>query len=76
MYLGSTTFTEMWHNGVKVKFKNRSTEYGMMRDAHQVVLTFTLSLSEPQPLSGQTHIFSTFDLSYLWSICIMTRTVL
>ncbi|MDI5829309.1 DUF1007 family protein, partial [Salmonella enterica subsp. enterica serovar Kentucky] len=44
--LGQHYFTEVWRNGAKVKFKNRPTEYGMTRDAHQAVLTFTLPLAE------------------------------
>lgn len=71
--LGQHYFTEVWRNGAKVKFKNRPTEYGMTRDAHQAVLTFTLPLAEPQPLSGQTYTFSTFD-PLIMSICIMTVT--
>ncbi|CBG89223.1 DUF1007 family protein [Citrobacter rodentium] len=62
--LGQHYFTEMWHNGQRVKFKNRPAEYGMAREALQAVLTFTLPLAEPQPLSGQTFTFSTFDPSY------------
>ena len=30
--LGQHYFTEFWHNGQKVKFLNRPTEYGMTRD--------------------------------------------
>lgn len=33
--LGQHYFTEFWHNGQKVKFMNRPTEYGMSRDGHQ-----------------------------------------
>jgi len=62
--LGQHYFTEVWHNGQKVKFKNRPTEYGMAREAHQAVLTFTLPLAEPQPLAGQTYMISTFDPTY------------
>lgn len=62
--LGQHYFTEMWHNGQRVKFTNRPTEYGMARDAHQAVLTFVLPLAKPQPLSGQRYTFSTFDPSY------------
>ncbi|WP_233628409.1 DUF1007 family protein [Citrobacter amalonaticus] len=62
--LGQHYFTEMWHNGQRVKFKNRPTEYSMERDEHQAVLTFVLPLAEPQPLSGQRYTFSTFDPSY------------
>ena len=62
--LGQHYFSEMWHNGQRVKFKNRPMEYGMTRDEHQAVLTFILPLAEPQPLSGQRYTFSTFDPSY------------
>lgn len=62
--LGQHYFTEMWHNGQRVKFQNRPTEYGMTRDEHQAVLTFVLPLAKPQPLSGQRYTFSTFDPSY------------
>ncbi|WP_039055904.1 DUF1007 family protein [Enterobacter sp. Bisph1] len=62
--LGQHYFTEVWHNGQKIKFLNRPTEYGMERVGHQAVLTFILPLAEPQPLSGQQYRFSTFDPTY------------
>lgn len=62
--LGQHYFTEFWHNGQKVKFLNRPTEYGMSREDHQAVLTFVLPLAQPQPLAGQKYTFSTFDPSY------------
>ena len=62
--LGQHYFTEFWHNGEKVKFLNRPTQYGMTRHEHQAVLTFILPLAEPQPLAGQKYTFSTFDPSY------------
>lgn len=62
--LGQHYFTEVWHNGQKVKFLNRPTEYGLAREAHQAVLTFILPLAEPQPLKGQKYTFSTFDPTY------------
>ena len=62
--LGQHYFTEFWHNGQKVKFLNRPTEYGMSRDGHQAVLTFVLPLAHPQPLAGQKYTFSTFDPTY------------
>lgn len=62
--LGQHYFTEVWHRGQKVKFKNRPTEYGMAREEHQAVLTFVLPLAQPQPLTGQTYLISTFDPSY------------
>ena len=62
--LGQHYFTEVWHDGKKVKFKNRPTEYGMKREEHQAVLTFVLPLAEAQPLSGQKYTISTFDPTY------------
>lgn len=62
--LGQHYFTEFWHNGQKVKFLNRPSEYGMSREGHQAVLTFVLPLAHPQPLAGQTYTFSTFDPTY------------
>lgn len=62
--VGQHYFTEMWHNGERVKFNNRPVEYAMAREGHQAVLTFTLPLAEPQPLRGQTYLFSTYDPSY------------
>ncbi|MBM3071392.1 DUF1007 family protein [Lelliottia sp. RWM.1] len=62
--LGQHYFTEFWHDGKKVKFLNRPTEYGMSREGHQAVLTFILPLAEPQLLAGQKYTFSTFDPTY------------
>ncbi|NIY48994.1 DUF1007 family protein [Cedecea colo] len=62
--LGQHYFTEFWHNGEKVKFNNLPTEYSLARVKHQAVLTFTLPLAHPQPLSGQTYTFATFDPTY------------
>lgn len=62
--LGQHYFTEVWHNGQKVKFQNRPLSYGLAREGHKAVLTFILPLAEPQPLSGQTYTFSTYDPTY------------
>ncbi|MDQ4428975.1 DUF1007 family protein [Yokenella regensburgei] len=62
--LGQHYFTEVWHDGKKVKFENRPDGYGLAREGHQAVLTFTLPLAEPQPLAGQTYTFSTYDPTY------------
>jgi ABC-type uncharacterized transport system substrate-binding protein len=62
--LGQHYGTEVWHNGKKVKFENRPDGYGLAREGHQAVLTFTLPLAEPQPLAGQTYTFSTYDPTY------------
>lgn len=62
--LGQHYFSEVWHNGQKVKFLNRPTEYGMEREEHQAVLTFILPLAQPQPLSGQKYTLATFDPTY------------
>jgi ABC-type uncharacterized transport system substrate-binding protein len=62
--LGQHYFTEVWHNGQKVKFLNRPLHYGMEREGHQAVLTFALPFAVPQTLSGQTYTVSTFDPTY------------
>ena len=62
--LGQHYFTEFWHNGKKVKFDNLPADYGLAREGHQAVLTFTLPLANPQKLAGQTYTFSTFDPTY------------
>lgn len=62
--LGQHYFTEVWHNGEKVKFINLPPEYSLARAGHQAVLTFILPLAHPQPLKGQTYTFSTFDPTY------------
>lgn len=62
--LGQHYFSELWHNGQRVKFDNRPDGYGLERDGLQAVLTFTLPLATPQPIAGQTFTFSTFDPAY------------
>ncbi len=62
--LGQHYFTEVWHNGKKVTFRDRPTSYSLARENHQAVLSFVLPLATPQPLAGQTYTFSTFDPSY------------
>lgn len=62
--LGQHYFTEIWHNGEKVKFMNLPAEYGLASENHQAILTFVLPLAHPQPLKGQTYVFSTFDPTY------------
>lgn len=57
-------FTEFWHGASKVKFQDRPTAYGLSREGHKAVLTFTLPLAQPQPLRGQTYRFSTYDPTY------------
>jgi ABC-type uncharacterized transport system substrate-binding protein len=55
--LGQHYFTEVWHNGQKVKFQNRPLSYGLAREGHKAVLTFILPLAEPQPLVGRRILF-------------------
>lgn len=62
--IGQHYFTEVWHNGKKVTFLPVPTAYGMAREGHQAVLTFTLPLTKPQPLAGQRFTISTFDPTY------------
>lgn len=62
--LGQHYFSEIWHNGQKVKFLDRPAEYGMEREGYQAVLTFILPLATPQPLKGQQFTFTTYDPGY------------
>lgn len=71
--LGQHYFTEFWHNGQKVKFLNRPTEYGMTRDGHQAVLTFILPLAHPQRWPGRSTGFPRLTQPTM-SICITPRT--
>ncbi len=65
--LGQHYFSELWHNGQRVKFANRPAGYGLEREGLQAVLTFTLPLATPQPVAGQTFTFSTFDPTLYYS---------
>ena len=62
--LGQHYFTELWHGGKKVKFENRPSAYGLAREGHKAVLTFTLPLAAPQPLAAASYAFATFDPTY------------
>jgi ABC-type uncharacterized transport system substrate-binding protein len=62
--LGQHYFSELWHNGQRVKFANRPDGYGLARSGMQAVLSFTLPLATPQPIAGQTFTLSTFDPTY------------
>ena len=42
----------------------RAHPHSFITITNQLVLTFTLPLAKPQPLAGQTYIFSTFDPTY------------
>ena len=71
--LGQHYFTEFWHNGQRVKFLNRPTEYGMTRDGHQAVLTFPARWRTLSRWPGRSTRFPRLTLPTM-SICIMTRT--
>nr|WP_024965395.1 DUF1007 family protein [Pantoea sp. IMH] len=62
--LGQHYFSEFWHEGKKVKFGNLPPFYQLSRQGHRAVLDFILPLGEPQPLTGQRYVFSTFDPTY------------
>ncbi|BAE73463.1 hypothetical protein SGGMMB4_00480 [Sodalis glossinidius str. 'morsitans'] len=62
--LGQHYFSELYHQGKRVKFDNLPPEYHLSREGHKAVLDFVLPLAEPQPLTGQTFTLSTFDSSY------------
>lgn len=66
--LGQHYFTEFWHNGQKVKFAATPQDYALAREGHQAVLTFTLPLAHPQPVSGERYTFATFDPTYYVSM--------
>lgn len=66
--IGQHYFTEFWHNGQKVKFAATPLAYGLAREGHQAVLTFTLPLAHPQPVSGERYSFATFDPTYYVSM--------
>lgn len=57
-------FTELWQGAQQLKFADRPTAYGLSRDGHKAVLTFTLPLAVPQPLAGQRYRLLTFDPTY------------
>jgi len=62
--LGQHYFTEVWHQGKKVKFTADPPEYRLERVEHQAMLSFVLPLAKPQPLQGARFQFSTFDPSF------------
>lgn len=62
--IGQHYFTEIWHDGKKVTFLPIPPAYGMTREGHQALLTFTLPLAKPQPLAGHRYTISTFDPTY------------
>ncbi|EOC0004382.1 DUF1007 family protein [Cronobacter turicensis] len=66
--IGQHYFTEFWHKGQKVKFAATPLAYGLAREGHQAVLTFTLPLAHPQPVSGERYTFATFDPTYYVSM--------
>lgn len=62
--LGQHYFSEVWHNGQRVKFLNLPGEYHLSRSGNKAVLEFILPLAEPQPLAGQRFEILTFDPTY------------
>jgi len=62
--LGQHYFSEVWHNGQRVKFLNLPTSYALSRSGDKAVLTFILPLAEPPQLAGQHFDILTFDPTY------------
>ncbi|CAK6490242.1 hypothetical protein PANNVG_00847 [Pantoea sp. Nvir] len=62
--LGQHYFSEVWHNGQRVKFLNLPTSYALSRSSDKAVLTFILPLAEPPQLAGQRFDILTFDPTY------------
>ncbi|MBS0849051.1 DUF1007 family protein [Citrobacter sp. JGM124] len=57
-------FTEVWHQGNKVKFTSNPPEYRLERVGNQAMLSFVLPLARPLALEGTRFTFSTFDPSF------------
>lgn len=62
--LGQHYFSEVWHNGQRVKFLNLPKTYGLSRSGNKAVLEFTLPLAEPPRLTGEHFEILTFDPTY------------
>lgn len=62
--LGQHYFSEVWHNGQRVKFLNLPKEYHLSRSGNKAVLEFILPLAEPTQLAGQRFEILTFDPTY------------
>ncbi|RTY57932.1 DUF1007 family protein [Pantoea sp. YU22] len=62
--LGQHYFSEVWHNGQRVKFLNLPKEYALSRSGNKAVLEFILPLAEPPALTGQRFDILTFDPTY------------
>lgn len=62
--LGQHYFSEIWHNGQRVKFLNLPKAYHLSRSGNKAVLEFILPLAEPPRLTGQRFDILTFDPTY------------
>lgn len=62
--LGQHYFTEVWHNGQRVKFLNLPKAYSLARSGNKAVLEFILPLADPPQLAGQRFEMLTFDPTY------------
>ncbi|HAK35883.1 MAG TPA: DUF1007 domain-containing protein [Pantoea sp.] len=62
--LGQHYFSEVWHNGQRVKFLNLPKSYALSRSGNKAVLEFVLPLAEPPQLAGQRFDILTFDPTY------------
>lgn len=62
--LGQHYFSEVWHNGQRVKFLNLPKEYNLSRSGNKAVLEFIVPLAEPPQLAGQRFDILTFDPTY------------
>lgn len=62
--LGQHYFSEVWHNGQRVKFLNLPQEYSLARSGNKAVLEFVMPLAEPPQLAGQRFEILTFDPTY------------
>ena len=61
--IGQHYFTELYHEGKKVKFLNRPSEYHLSREGNHAILSFGMLLAKPQPLNAEFTLM-TYDPTY------------
>lgn len=61
--IGQHYFTELYHEGKKVKFLNRPSEYHLSREGNNAILSFEMLLAKPQPLNAEFTLM-TYDPTY------------
>jgi ABC-type uncharacterized transport system substrate-binding protein len=57
-------FTSLYDKNKLIKFRFYPKEYHLSRKGNQAVLSFTLELAKPEPITGKTLTVMTYDPSY------------